>query len=422
MSNRQKSLPLRRVVVTGIGLLTPIGKNATENWANISQGKGGIGPITRFDAQNYASRIAGEVKNWDPSAHFDRKDLRKFDPYIQFALVAAEEACKDAGITELNNEERNRAGVFIGSGIGGIFTIETYVQILLEKGPDRVSPFFLPASIANLAAGQVSIRFGLKGPNMANCTACATSTHSIGDSFRMIQRGDADIMVAGGAEYPITPLGVAGFTALRALSTRNDNPEKASRPFDKNRDGFVVSEGAALLVLEDLDHAHRRNAKIYAEIIGYGASGDAYHMTAPDPEGDGACRSMKAAIADAGLQPSDIEYVNAHGTSTELNDKFETLAIKRLFGVHAGKLAISSTKSMTGHMLGATGAAEAAFTVLAIDHSFLPPTINYETPDPECDLFYIPNQGIKRDITYAISNSFGFGGTNGTLVIQKFSD
>ncbi len=415
-----KTISLRRVVITGIGLITPVGKNKEENWQNIRNGHSGIGPITRFDAQHHASRIAGEIKNYDSNQYFDRKEVRKFDPFIQFALIASDEAVKDSGL-DLGALNKERAGVYIGSGIGGIQTIETNKEILMQKGPDRISPFFLPACIANLAAGQVSIKFGFKGPNLANCTACATGTHAIGDSTRIIQRGEADIMLAGGAEYPITPLGVAGFTAMRALSTRNDEPQKASRPFDKGRDGFVIGEGSAVLVLESLEHAHNRGARIYAEVAGYGFTGDAYHMTAPDPNADGSYRVMKMALADAGVKPEDIVYINAHGTSTELNDKLETLAIKRLFGEYAHKLAISSTKSMTGHMLGATGSAEAAYTALAITDSFIPPTINYETPDPDCDLNYTPNQGVAREIPYALSNSFGFGGTNASVLLKKFS-
>jgi 3-oxoacyl-[acyl-carrier-protein] synthase II len=415
-----KTITLRRVVITGIGLITPVGKNKDENWQNIRNGHSGIGPITRFDAQHHASRIAGEIKNYDSNQYFDRKEVRKFDPFIQFALIASDEAVKDSGL-DVGALNKERAGVYIGSGIGGIQTIETNKEILMQKGPDRISPFFLPACIANLAAGQVSIKFGFKGPNLANCTACATGTHAIGDSARIIQRGEADIMLAGGAEYPITPLGVAGFTAMRALSTRNDEPQKASRPFDKNRDGFVIAEGSAILVLESMEHAIKRGARIYAEVAGYGFTGDAYHMTAPDPEADGAYRAMRNAVADAGLRPQDIVYINAHGTSTELNDKLETLAIKRLFGEHASKLAVSSTKSMTGHMLGATGSAEAAYTALAITDSFIPPTINYDTPDPDCDLNYTPNQGVAREIPYALSNSFGFGGTNASVLLKKFS-
>jgi 3-oxoacyl-[acyl-carrier-protein] synthase II len=415
-----KTIPLRRVVITGIGLITPIGKNKDENWQSIRDGRSGIGPITRFDAQHHASRIAGEVKDYDPNQYFDRKEVRKFDPFIQFALIAADESVKDSGL-DLAAVDKERAGIYIGSGIGGIQTIETNKEILLQKGPDRISPFFLPACIANLATGQVSIKFGFKGPNLANCTACATGTHAIGDSFRILQRGEADIMLAGGAEYPITPLGVAGFTAMRALSTRNDEPQRASRPFDKDRDGFVIGEGSAILVLETLEHASKRGARIYAEVAGYGFTGDAYHMTAPDPNADGSYRVMKMALADAGIAPEAVAYINAHGTSTELNDKLETLAIKRLFGAHAYKLAISSTKSMTGHMLGATGSAEAAYTALAITHSFIPPTLNYETPDPECDRNYTPTRGIERELPYALSNSFGFGGTNASILLKKYS-
>ena len=416
-----KTIPLRRVVVTGMGLITPTGKNKDENWDSIKNGRSGTGMITRFDASQHSSKIAGEVKNYDPEQYFDRKELRKFDPFIQFALIAADEAVKDSGLN-LAAINKERAGVYIGSGIGGIQTIETHKEILMQKGPSRISPFFLPACIANLAAGHVSIKFAFKGPNLANCTACATGSHAIGDSMRIIQRGDADIMIAGGAEYPITPLGVAGFTAMRALSTRNDQPEKASRPFDKDRDGFVIAEGSSLLVLEELEHAINRGARIYAEVVGYGFTGDAFHMTAPDAEADGAFRAIRMAVNDAGINPEEIIYINAHGTSTELNDKLETLAIKRFFGAHACKLAVSSTKSMTGHMLGAAGSTEAAFTALAITHSFIPPTINYETRDEECDLNYTPNQGVSRDIPYALSNSFGFGGTNATLILKKFSE
>jgi 3-oxoacyl-[acyl-carrier-protein] synthase II len=404
-----------------MGLITPTGKNKDENWDNIKNGRSGTGAITRFDASQHSSRVAGEVKNYDPEQYFDRKELRKFDTFIQFALIAASEAVKDSGLN-LEAIDRERAGVYIGSGIGGIQTIEIHKEILMQKGPSRISPFFLPACIANLAAGHVSIKFAFKGPNMANCTACATGSHAIGDSQRIIQRGDADIMIAGGAEYPITPLGVAGFTAMRALSTRNDQPQKASRPFDKERDGFVIAEGSSVLVLESLEHALKRGARIYAEVAGYGFTGDAFHMTAPDENAHGSFRAMKMAVEDAGLRPQDIDYINAHGTSTELNDKLETLAIKRLFGDHARTLAISSTKSMTGHMLGAAGSTEAAFSALAIFNSFIPPTINYENPDEECDLNYIPNQGIARELRHVLSNSFGFGGTNASLLFKKFSE
>ncbi len=413
-----KTIKLRRVVVTGLGTISSIGKTVPENWNNVSEGISGIERITHFDPTEFTSQIAGEVKDYDPLSYFDRKEVRKYDPYIQFALIASDEAMKDAGLTG-NNE---RYGTYIGSGIGGIKTIEDNKEVLLKRGPSRISPFFLPSSIANLAAGQVSIKHGLKGPNLANVTACATSTHSIGDSFRIIQRGEADVMVAGGAEYPITELGIAGFAVMRALSTRNDDPQKASRPFDKDRDGFIAAEGAALVILEDLEHAVNRGAKIYAEIVGYGYRGDAYHMTAPDPNADGAYRTMKAAVEDAGIKPEELDYINAHGTSTPLNDKLETLAIKRLIGDKASEVNISSTKSMTGHMLGATGGMEAIFSVLAIKNSFIPPTINYTTPDEGMDLNYTPNKGVKRDIRYALSNSFGFGGTNGSVLFKKFEE
>ncbi len=406
-------------MVTGLGMISPVGKLVPENWENVKNGKTGIGRITRFDPEGYYSQIAGEVKGYDPYDYFNRKELRKYDPFIQFALIAADEAILDSNlkIDQLNAE---RIGVYVGSGIGGIFTIESNHEILLNRGFSRVSPFFLPASIANLATGQIAIKYGFKGPNLANVTACATSTHSTGDSYRIIQMGDADVMLAGGAEYPVTPLGIAGFSVMRALSSRNDDPERASRPFDKERDGFVVAEGGAILVLEDLEHAIKRGAKIYAEVVGYGFTGDAYHMTAPDPQADGAYRSMKMAINSAEIQSEEIDYINAHGTSTPLNDKYETIAVKRLFGDHASKLNVSSTKSMTGHMLGATGGAEAILTVLSIFDSFIPPTMNYEFPDEDCDLNYTPNQGVEKKIGYALSNSFGFGGTNGTLIFKRF--
>lgn len=416
----RKNINLRRVVITGMGIISPVGKTLSENWGNIKSGKSGISKITRFDATEHYSQVAGEIKNYDPLNYFDKKEIKKYDPFIQFALIAAEEAFKDSGLKNFDKLDRETAGVFIGSGIGGISTIEANVEILLNKGPRRVSPFFLPSSIANLATGQVSIKLGLKGPNLASVTACTTSTHSIGDSYKIIQRGDTKIMLSGGAESPITPLGIAGFSVMRALSSRNDEPERASRPFDKERDGFVVSEGAAVVVVEELEHAVKRGAKIYAEIIGYGFAGDAYHMTAPDPEGDGAYRTMKMALDDAEIKSEEIDYINAHGTSTPLNDKFETYAIKRLFKEHAYKLNVSSTKSMTGHMLGATGGAEAVFSILSVYNSFIPPTINYENPDEECDLNYTPNKGISKEIKYVLSNSFGFGGTNGSIVFKKF--
>lgn len=417
----RNSIPQRRVVITGIGIFSPVGKSALESWANVKSGKSGIARITRFDTTQFPVNIAGEVKDYDPLNYFDRKEARKYDPYIQFALIAAEEAVKDSGLN-LDKVNTDRVGTYIGSGIGGIHSIETNKEVLLERGPDRVSPFFLVTSLANLATGQVSIKFGLKGPNFACVTACAASTHSVGDSFKILQRGDADVMVCGGAEYPITPLGMAGFSVMKALSTRIDEPQRASRPFDKDRDGFVAAEGSGILVLEDLEHAVKRGARIYAEVVGYGYTSDAYHPTAPDPEGGGAARTMAMAIKDARIDPTEIDYINAHGTSTPFNDKFETMAIKKVFGQHAYNTNISSTKSMTGHMLGATGAIEAIFSIFAITNSFIPPTINYETRDEECDLNYTPNIGVVRETRYALSNSFGFGGTNGSLIFKKFEE
>ncbi len=421
MNFTRNTINLNRVVVTGVGVIAPTGKTAAESWDNVKNGKSGISKITRFDTTEFNTKIAAEVKDYDTLDYFDRKEARKMDPYIQYALIAATEAVEDS---ELNLEKLNkeRVGVYIGSGIGGISTIEENKRQLTERGPRRVSPFFLPASLANLATGQVSIKFGFRGPNFANVTACAASTHSIGDSFKILQRGDADVMVAGGAEYPITPLGIAGFSVMKALSTRNDEPERASRPFDKERDGFVAAEGAGIMVMETLEHAVKRGAKIYGEVVGFGASGDAFHMTAPDPEGRGAAMSMQRAVDDAQIQPNEVDYINAHGTSTPLNDKLETMAVKSVFGDHAPKLNISSTKSMTGHMLGATGAVEAILSIHAIKHSFIPPTINYENPDEDCDLNYTPNKGVSKDIRYALSNSFGFGGTNGTLVLKKYEE
>jgi len=398
--------------------MTCVGNTVPESWENIKNGKSGISRISRYDCTDHYCQIAGEVKGYDPLNYFDRKELRKYDPYIQYALVASEEAVKDSGLN-LEKIDLERAGVYIGSGIGGISTIEANKEILMSKGPTRVSPFFLPASLANLASGQVSIKFHFKGPNFACVTACAASTHAVGDSFKVIQRGDADIMISGGAEYPITELGIAGFSVMRALSSNNADPEKASRPFDKDRDGFVAAEGSSVLILEDLEHAVKRGAKIYAEIVGYGYTSDAFHMTAPDPEASGATRTMANALKDAGIKPEDVAYINAHGTSTPLNDKIETQAIRQVFGDHAYKVNISSTKSMTGHMLGATGAAEAIFSILAINNSLVPPTINYTTKDDDCNLNYTPNTAVKKEIQYAISNSFGFGGTNGTLVFKR---
>lgn len=418
----RKTVNLKRVVVTGMGMITPVGNNVAESWKSIKAGKSGIDKLSRFDAEDYYAQIAGEVKNYDPLDYFDRKELKIYDPFIQYALIAAREAYENSGLGEAEDKAKERFGVYIASGIGGIHTIEANKLVLQDRGPHRVSPFFLPAALANLATGQVSIKFGLKGPNLANVTACAASTHSIGESYRIIQMGEADVMFAGGAEYPITPLGISGFSVMRALSSRNDEPERASRPFDKDRDGFVAAEGAGIMVLEDLEHAVKRGAKIYGEVVGYGYTGDAFHATAPDPEGNGAFRTMQMALKDAGLKPEEIDYINAHGTSTPLNDRLETKAIKGLFGDYAHKVNISSTKSMTGHMLGATGAAEAIFSIMAIIDSFIPPTINYETPDEDCDLNYTPNKGIQKEVNHALSNSFGFGGTNGSLIFKKFEE
>jgi 3-oxoacyl-[acyl-carrier-protein] synthase II len=408
----------RRVVVTGLGALTPVGNTAEEFWSSLTHGRSGIGPITRFDATGFPTRIAGEVRNFDPLNFVDKKEARRLDPYLQYAVAGAVLAVQDAGI-DTGKLDATRFGVMIGSGIGGITTLLENHKTLLERGPDRVSPFFIPMLIINMASGLVSMRFGAKGPNSSVVTACATGNHAIGDAFKIIQRGDADVMIAGGAEAIILPLTIAGFCAVKAMTTRNDEPEKASRPFDAERDGFVCSEGAGIVVLESREHALRRDARIYAELRGYGMSGDAHHMTAPDPEGDGAFRSMAAALRDAAVAPGDVGYVNAHGTSTPYNDKFETMAIKRVFGDHARRLAVSSTKSMTGHLLGAAGGIEAIATVLALHHGVLPPTINYEHPDPECDLDYVPNHARKQDVEFAASNAFGFGGTNATLVFGK---
>ena len=410
----------RRVVVTGLGTLSPVVNTADEFWSSLVQGRSGVGLITKFDTTGYPTRIAGEVKNFDPLEFVDKKDARRLDPYLQYAVASSVLAVQNAAL-DTGKVDGTRFGVLIGSGIGGITTLLESHRNLLEKGPDRVSPFFIPMLIANMASGLVSMRFGAKGPNSAVVTACATGNHAIGDSFKIIQRNDADIMIAGGSEAIIIPLTIAGFCSMKAMSTRNDEPTKAMRPFDANRDGFVAGEGAGILVLESLEHALARDARIYAEIVGYGMTGDAHHMTAPDPEGDGAARAMAAAVRDAGLDVSAIGYINAHGTSTQYNDKFETIAIKRVFGDHARRLAVSSTKSMTGHLLGAAGGIEAIATVLALHHGVLPPTINYETPDPDCDLDYIPNQARKQNVEVALSNAFGFGGTNATLAFRTYS-
>jgi 3-oxoacyl-[acyl-carrier-protein] synthase II len=415
----RENFPGRRVVVTGIGLVSPLGTGTDKNWQALLRGESGIAPLTRFDVSRYATRFGGEVKDFDPLAFIDRKEVRKMDPFIRYGLVAAELAVADSGIDPADLRS-DRAGTYVGSGIGGMGSIEENLKLLWEKGPDRVSPFFLIQTIINEASGQISIRFGAKGPNCANATACSTGTHALGDSARIIARGEADIMIAGGAEAPLTPLSVAAFTSIKALSERNDEPTKASRPFDARRDGFVMGEGAGVLILEELGRALRRDARIYAEIVGYGMTSDAYHVAAPDPTGDGAARVMRRAIEDAGIGPDEIQYINAHGTSTELNDKTETAAIKRVFGDHASRLAVNSTKSMTGHLLGAAGGLEAGVTALAIFHRTMPPTINYEFPDPECDLDYIPNTARKAEIVHGLSNSFGFGGTNASIILKRF--
>jgi 3-oxoacyl-[acyl-carrier-protein] synthase II len=409
----------RRVVITGAGAVTPIGNTAEESWAAMLQGISGIGPITRFDATGFATRIAGELKGFEPLKYIDKKDDRKLDPYLKYAIACAVMAVEDAGLN-LERVDGERFGVLVGSGIGGISTLLDSHDVLNAKGPDRVSPFFIPMLIINMAPGLISMRFGAKGPNSSVVTACATGNHAIGDAMKIIQRGDADVMIAGGAEAIIIPLTIAGFCQMKAMSTRNDEPTKASRPFDAARDGFVCGEGGGLVILESLEHALGRDARIYAELIGYGMTGDAHHMTAPDPTGDGAARAMAAALRDARLPTAAVSYINAHGTSTPYNDKFETLAIKHVFGDHAKKLAVSSTKSMTGHLLGAAGGVEAIATAFAIYHGVLPPTMNYETPDPDCDLDYVPNQARKQDVEVALSNAFGFGGTNATLVFQKY--
>ena len=409
----------RRVVITGVGAVTPVGNTADEFWASLIAGRSGIGPITRFDSAGYATRIAGELKGFDPLTYIDKKDDRKFDLFLKYAVACAVMAVEDAGL-KTDRVDATRFGVLVGSGIGGIETLLDNYETLRTKGPDRVSPFFVPMIIVNMASGVISMRFGAKGPNSSVVTACATGNHAIGDATRIIQHGDADVMIAGGSEAIIIPLTIAGFCQMKAMSTRNDDPTRASRPFDAERDGFVCGEGGGLVVLESIEHARKRDARIYAEVVGYGMTGDAHHMTAPDPEGDGAARAMAAALRDAALEPLAVGYINAHGTSTPYNDKFETLAIKRVFGDHAKKLAVSSTKSMTGHLLGAAGGIEAIATAFALHHGVLPPTMNYEKPDPDCDLDYVPNQARKQDVDVALSNAFGFGGTNATLAFKKY--
>ncbi len=400
-------------------MLTSVGIGTEPVWAAIKNADNGIGPITQFDASNFKCRIAGEVKNFDPAAYIEKKEIKKMGRFIQFAIAATEFALEASGF-KVNPDEAERTGVYIGSGIGGFEVIEREHRILLEKGPDRMSPFFIPATIINLASGYVSIRVGAKGPNSATATACTTSAHSIGDSFRIIQHDDADVMICGGAEACITPLAVGGFGAMRALSTRNDDPARACRPWDRDRDGFIIGEGSGILILEELEHAKRRGAPILAELVGYGMSGDAYHITSPSEDGDGAFRVMRNALRDAKLEPDQIDYINAHGTSTDVGDRIETAAIKRVFGGHAKKVAVSSTKSMTGHLLGGAGGLEAGISVMAIRDQIAPPTINHECPDPECDLDYVPNHARPMKIEYALSNSFGFGGTNGCLIFKQY--
>jgi 3-oxoacyl-[acyl-carrier-protein] synthase II len=411
----------RRVVVTGVGLVSPLGLTAEEAWQRALRGESGIGAITLFDASAFPARIAGEVRGFDPLNYMDKKDVKKMDRFIQFAVAAAQEAVAMSGLA-VTPENAERVGVAVGSGIGGLSTLEEQHKIYLERGPGRLSPFFIPGMIINMASGQISIRYGAKGPNIATVTACSTASHAIGEAAKYIQRGEADAMICGGAEAAVTPLAVGGFAAMRALSTRNEEPQRASRPYDADRDGFVMGEGSGVLVIEDLDHAKARGAKILCEIAGYGLSGDAYHISAPSEDGDGPMRVMQNALKDAGLRPEDVDYINAHGTSTPVGDKVETLAVKRLFGDHARNLAVSSTKSMTGHLLGAAGGLEAVLTILAIRDQVAPPTINYERPDPECDLDYVPNTARSMPIRCALSNSFGFGGTNACLALGLFEE
>src|SRR5438477_4188748 len=418
-SNEVLNLQKRRVVVTGVGLVTALGTGTEETWNGLCEAQSGITKITRFDTTEFSTRIAAEVKDFDPLRWFDKRDLKKMDFFIYYAVAAADFAMKQSGLV-IDPELSERVGVFIGSGIGGFTVIEREHKALLEGGPRKISPFFNPSSIINLAAGQVSIRFGARGPNSAPCTACSSAAHAVGDAFRVVSRGDADVMICGGSEAAVTPMGVGGFAAMRALSTRNEEPQRASRPFDKDRDGFVVGEGAGVLVLEELEMAKKRGAQIIAELVGYGMSGDAFHITLPPDDGSGAHRVMLNALTDAGVRPEQIDYINAHGTSTPPNDRIETVAIKRLFGEHARKLAIRSTKSMIGHLLGAAGAVEAGIASLVVQRGMIPPTINYEVPDPDCDLDYVPNRARKADVRYALSNSFGFGATNAALLFKKY--
>ena len=410
----------KRVVITGMGIISPLGIGVEKNWEAICQTKSGIGLITKFDTAEFASKIAGEVKGFNPEDYIDKKEVKKMDAFIQYALASGKMAIEDSQL-KIDESNADRVGVLVGAGIGGLSTIEKYHSVLLEKGPKKISPFFIPMLIVNLAPGQISIYFGARGPNSSVVTACATGNHSIGEAFRIIQRGDADAMIAGGAESVITPLAVGGFCSMKALSTRNDDPERASRPFEKDRDGFIISEGAGVLILEDLQHALKRGSNIHAEIIGFGCNGDAYHISAPSPNGVGAAKCMEISMKDAGINYDEVDYINAHGTSTPLNDISETKAMKNVFKDHAKKVAVSSTKSMTGHLLGAAGGVEAIYSVLAIKHGVIPPTINYEVPDPECDMDYVPNTPRETKVRVAMSNSFGFGGTNATLIFREFT-
>jgi 3-oxoacyl-[acyl-carrier-protein] synthase II len=409
----------RRVVITGIGLVSSLGIGTEANWKALVAGTSGVDRVTKFDVTGFAAQIAAEVRGFDPLDYIEKKDVKKMDVFIQYAIAASQFAMDDSKLS-ITAENAPDIGVFIGSGIGGFQTIEREHSALLSGGPRKISPFFIPSAIINLAAGQVSIRFGAKGPNLATCTACSASAHAIGESFEIIRRGDAEAMIAGGSEAAITPMSIGGFGALRALSTNNDNPRGASRPFDRDRDGFIIGEGAGILILEELEYARRRGAHIYAEIVGYGTSGDAYHITAPSEDGDGGVRVMRMAVRKAGIDPAQVDYINAHGTSTPYNDRLETMAIKKCFGDHAYKLAVSSTKSMTGHLLGGAGGLEAGISALAVYHQVAPPTINLEHPDPECDLDYVPHTGRPMKIQYALSNSFGFGGTNASLLFKRY--
>lgn len=410
----------RRVVVTGIGLVTPLGTDTASTWDSLINGRSGIGPITRFDASDQASRIAAEVKGFEPERYFEPKQAKNLDLFVQYALAAAEAAVADSGLI-CPESEQDRVGVITGCGMGGLSTIEYYHQVYMEKGPKRITPFLIPRIIPNMPSGHISMRFNAKGPNLALSTACAAGTHAVGEAFRSIAYGDCDVAITGGTESVVCPLAVGGFSSMKALSTRNDDPEKASRPFDRDRDGFVISEGSGIIILEALDHAVERGAVIYAEMAGYGRTSDAYHIAAPPENGEGGARCMQMALRDAGMNPEDIDYINAHGTSTPLNDKCETTAIKTVFGDHAYRLCVSSTKSMTGHMLGGAGGIEAAFTALILHHGIIPPTINLEHPDPDCDLDYVPNRAREKKINAAMSNSFGFGGTNGVIILKRFT-